>query len=144
MWENIRDVPSGNIKSIWRRSDKNSRMYASNPAVQNIKKERRPFGLANNGEVWNIDYKAQVPNIRALLTGNEPHYTQESFSNALGLPKYKVKSIVNNYLNRRHLGNHIHDLKNEYNLEEGLEYKYIINEFEEMFLGKNNLHKKKN
>ncbi len=141
MWGKIKDVPTGIIKSNWRRSDINYRMFASDPAVQNISKELRPLGFVNNGsEIWNIDYKGQEPNILALLTGNEPDYTHERFSNELGIFKYKVKFIVNNYLNGQTFGNYFYTSENEYNLDyERYEYDHIIEEFEKMFPDKNNL-----
>lgn len=74
-WKQIRNNGRGFIKPSWKLA-KNGRIYTRRPALQNLNAAfRRPEIIAGGGQLYEVDFSAQEPNIFLKITGRTSDFS---------------------------------------------------------------------
>lgn len=109
-WKHICYIPSKSIvHSNWYQVIKTGRLYASNPAIQNIPGIFRLQEIICLNESWEVDFTAQHFNILLSFNGLPPlEQPWQILEEITGLPKQVVKGIINPMCEGQHKGQHIY------------------------------------
>lgn len=119
-WPYIAYIQGGKVKPDWYQAP-TGRLYARQPAMQNLRKDFRRPGVISDpaANLYEVDYSAQEPNIALVMNGRKPE--ANLWEKIAGERKKELKPAFQGCLHGQHLGQYLHN-QNEDRIKEGLPY----------------------